>query len=145
MSVGLNLSIRVLIRYSNDFGTKVNCELWRVIEATIEFIALICHFFTYWRKNRLYENKKSSGHLTNSPISSFFFAFKTSLVLLWIVYICNSSKHFTNLFVKRVAFFCIPCICNCSAYIELWAPWLQKMSLGSLSQHLRYNLLCYWK
>ena len=38
LSVGLNPSIRVLIRYSKDFGIEVNCE---VIEATIEFIALI--------------------------------------------------------------------------------------------------------
>ena len=67
------------------------------------------------------ENKKSSGHLTGSPISSLTLRLKTSLVLLSIVSICNSGKLFTNLSVKRVVltFSCIPCICHCSTYIEL--------------------------
>ena len=115
MSVGLNPSIRVLMRYSNDFAIEVNCEEWLKLPSnSLHWSAISLR--TGERSDHT-ENKKSSGQLTCTPISSL----TLRLVLLLIVSICNSGKRFTNLSVKRVVltFSCIPCICNCSTYIAL--------------------------
>ena len=125
LSVGLNPSIRVLVRYSNDFGIEVNCEeLLKLPSNSLHWSAISLR--TRQRADRN-EKKKSSGHLTCSPISSLTLRLKTSLVLLSIVSICNSSNLFTHPSVKRVVltFSCMPCICNCSKYIEL-SPLAQK-------------------
>ena len=119
LSVGLNPSIRVLIRYSNDFGIEVNYEeLLKVPSNSLHWPAISLRAGE--RTDRT-ENKMSSGHLKCSPINSLTLHLKVSLVLLSIVFICNSGKLFTNLSVKRVVltFSCIPFICNCSTWIKL--------------------------
>ena len=111
MSVGLNPSIRVLTRYRYDFGIKVDCEeLLKLPPNSFHWSAISLR--TGKRTDRT-ENQKKSGHLTCSPTSSLTLRLKTSLVLLLIVSICNSGKHFT---------ICICYICNCSTYVELSSP-----------------------
>ena len=80
-------SIRVVIRYSNDFGIEVNCEeLLKLLSNSLHWSAIFLR--TGERTDRT-KNKKSSGHLTCSPISSLTLRLKTNLVLLSIVSICN--------------------------------------------------------
>ena len=105
LSVGLNSSIRVLIRYSNDIGIEVNCEeLLKTPSNSLHWSAI---------------SLRTGERTDRTTISSLTLRLKTNLVLLSIISICNSGKLFTNLSVKRVGltFSCIPCIY--SVYIEL--------------------------
>ena len=57
-----------MIRYSNDFGIELNCEeLFEVPSNWLRWFGISLR--TGERTDRT-ENKKPSGHLTCSPISS---------------------------------------------------------------------------